>query len=74
MPSFRIFYVRDDASGPESITANFSSLEQALDVFAARGLRIVYIAEQERPGAAKKKPRPGRQSFPVRRFSMRAVA
>lgn len=85
MPAFRILYVRGDATTPETITAGFDSLEQAMDVFAARGLRILYIAEQRRDarglggivGRAARRaeavPHP-RSSFPIRRFSARALA
>jgi hypothetical protein len=88
MPAFRIVYTRRDANTPETITAGFDSLEQALNVFAARGLRIIYIAEQTQdprrlerqvrdadPRAERKteaKPRPS--SFPLRRFSARVMA
>jgi hypothetical protein len=88
MPAFRIVYTRHDANTPETITAGFDSLEQALNVFAARGLRIIYIAEQTRDPrrlerqvrdadarAERKteaKPRPS--SFPLRRFSARVMA
>jgi hypothetical protein len=86
MPAFRIVYVRDEASGPETVSANFENLEQALSVFATRGLRIVYIAEtarQPRPlgamvDAAQARLGEGKaprgSSFPIRRFSARAVA
>jgi hypothetical protein len=85
MPAFRILYLRNDATKPETITAGFDDLEQAMNVFAARGLRILYIAEQQGAGrslggmvgaAARKaeaKP-PSRSSFPIRRFSARALA
>lgn len=85
MPAFRIVYVRDDATTPETITAGFDSLEQAMNVFAARGLRILYIAEQRREtrglggivGRVARKgeanPHP-RSSFPIRRFSARVLA
>jgi hypothetical protein len=88
MPSFRIVYTRNESNTPETITAGFDSLEQALNVFAARGLRIVYIAEQTQDPrrlerqvrdadarAERKteaKPRPS--SFPLRRFSARVMA
>jgi hypothetical protein len=85
MPAFRIMYLRPEASKPESITAGFASLEQALDVFAARGLRILYIAEQRadsrRPAAPlgetlrKAESKSSlHSSFPLRRFSARAMA
>lgn len=85
MPAFRILYVRGDTTTPETITAGFDSLEQAMDVFAARGLRILYIAEQHSDtrglggtvGRAARRaeslPHP-RSSFPIRRFSARALA
>jgi hypothetical protein len=85
MPAFRILYVRDDATTPETINAGFDSLEQAMDVFAARGLRILYIAER-RPDARRLDGIVGRaarkaeavphrrSSFPIRRFSARALA
>lgn len=85
MPAFRIVYLRPEASKPETITAGFANLDQALDVFAARGLRILYIAEQRgdsrrsapplsetlRKAESKSSPR---SSFPLRRFSARATA
>lgn len=85
MPAFRILYVRGDATQPETITAAFDSLEQAMNVFAARGLRILYIAEQPSGtrslgslvGAAARRAEaraPMRSSFPIRRFSARALA
>lgn len=86
MPAFRILYVRDDdATAPKTITAAFDSLEQAMNVFAARGLRILYIAEQcpdsrgldsivgRAARKAEARPHP-RSSFPIRRFTARAVA
>ena len=85
MPAFRILYLRNDATAPETITAGFDDLDQAMNVFAARGLRILYIAEQSRRGdglatavatamrRAERLPG-GRSSFPIRRFSARAVA
>ena len=85
MPAFRIVYVRNDANNPETITAGFDDLEQAMNVFAGRGLRILYIAEQQRDarglggmvGAAARRAeaKPAvRSSFPIRRFSARALA
>lgn len=83
MPAFRIFYLRSEASGPETVTAEFDDLDHALDVFAARGLRIVYIAETSpaAPKAGERRsplrqdgPVPSRRSFPIRRFSARATA
>jgi hypothetical protein len=69
---------------PETISAGFDTLEQAMNVFAARDLRILYIAEQnkdarrlermvreaERKAEAKQRP----SSFPIRRFSARIMA
>ncbi len=46
MPAYCIVYTRGDAQNPETVTASFNDLDQALTVFAARGLRIVYIAER----------------------------
>jgi hypothetical protein len=80
MPAFRILYVRDDATKPETITAGFDDLDQAMNVFAARGLRILYIAEHRAVGlvgrtARKAEMKPAhRSSFPIRRFSARALA
>lgn len=85
MPAFRILYLRSGATAPETITAGFDDLEQAMNVFAARGLRIIYIAEQRPRGhalaqavgkAMQKADQPpcGRSSFPIRRFTARAVA
>ncbi len=83
MPAFRILYLRPEASNPEAVTAGFDSLEQALDVFAARGLRILYIAEQSERrslgskvehAAVKAEGRAPRSSFPLRRFSARVMA
>ncbi len=85
MPAFRIVYLRNGSSTPDTITAGFDHLDQAMSVFAARGLRIVYIAEQrkeprrldsvvgEAARKAEAKPKP-RSSFPIRRFSARAMA
>jgi len=85
MPAFRIVYTRPGSDRPEAITAGFDDLDQAMNVFAARGLGILYIAEQCRDAkrlgslvndAARKaeaKP-PTRSSFPIRRFSARALA
>ena len=84
MPAFRIVYTRHDANTPETITAGFDTLEQALNVFAARGLRILYIAEQTqdprrlerqvRDAERKKDAKPRPSSFPLRRFSARVLA
>ena len=85
MTNFRIVYLRPEASTPDRITAGFDTLDQALAVFAARGLRILYIAEQ-RPesrglaatvneAARKAEAKPAqRSSFPLRRFSARVLA
>jgi len=87
MPAFRIVYSRGDCVSPETITASFDDLDQAFGVFAARGLKILYIAEQTRDRVTSRRPiaklvdsqrregtvhRPN--SFPVRRFSGRVVA
>jgi hypothetical protein len=84
MPAFRIVYTRHEANRPESITAGFDTLEQAMDVFAARGLRILYIAEQTtdprrlerivRDAERKAEVKPRASSFPLRRFSARVMA
>jgi hypothetical protein len=85
MPAFRILFVRDDATKPDTITAGFDDLDQAMNVFAARGLRILYIAEQRAEGrglggivgsAARKAEMKAahRSSFPIRRFSARVLA
>jgi hypothetical protein len=85
MTNFRIVYLRPEATTPSTITAGFDSLEQALDVFAARGLRILYIAEQRseprrlaaavNDAARRAEAKPAqRSSFPIRRFSARAMA
>lgn len=85
MPAFRILYVRHGATAPETITAGFDDLDQAMNVFAARNLRILYIAEQKPrdrglAGAVATAMRQadrapaGRSSFPIRRFSARAMA
>jgi hypothetical protein len=83
MPAFRIVYTRPEAAKPETIIAGFNSLEHALDVFAARGLRILYIAEQKpearRPAtplaeSLRKAETRTRSSFPIRRFSARVMA
>jgi len=85
MPAFRIVYIRSEATGPETITAGFDTLDQAMNVFAARGLRIVYIAEQRNDprrlskmvgeaAVRKAEPKPARSSFPLRRFSARLMA
>jgi len=49
MPAFRIVYSRGESESPEAIIASFNDLDQALGVFAARGLHILYIAEQGTP-------------------------
>ena len=46
MPAYCIVYARGEAQNPETVTASFNDLDQALTVFAARGLRILYIAEK----------------------------
>ena len=46
MPAYCIVYTRAEAQNPETVTASFNDLDQALTVFAARGLRILYIAEK----------------------------
>jgi hypothetical protein len=84
MPAFRILYVRDGSGRPETITAAFEDLDQAMNVFAARGLSILYIAEQRRDarrlcsmvGEAEHRAEaaPARSSFPIRRYSARALA
>ena len=83
MPAFRIVYLRAEAAKAETIIAGFASLEHALDVFAARGLSILYIAEQNpnsrRPAAPlgetmRKAENRTRSSFPIRRFSARVMA
>jgi len=85
MTAFRIVYTRPGAIGPESITAGFDSLEQAMAVFATRGLRILYIAESglsRRPAPLSQpvsRPESGRppsisQAYPLRRFSGRVMA
>jgi hypothetical protein len=84
MPAFRVLYVRDDATKPETITAGFDDLDQAMNVFAARGLRILYIAEQTDgrgldsivgKAARRAEMKPARRSsFPIRRFSARVLA
>lgn len=85
MPAFRILYLRNGATTPETISAGFDDLDQAMNVFAARGLRILYIAEQSSRarglgtivgsalGQSEKTPA-RRSSFPIRRFSARALA
>jgi hypothetical protein len=84
MPAFRIVYTRPSSDRPETVTAGFDTLDQAMDVFAARGLSILYIAEQTRAkclgslvGEVARKGEteaPLRSSFPLRRFSARALA
>jgi hypothetical protein len=85
MPAFRIVYTRPSSDRPETLTAGFDTLDQAMDVFAARGLSILYIAEQTRDakclgslvGEVARKGEteaPLRSSFPLRRFSARALA
>lgn len=88
MPAFRIVYCRSEYESPEAITASFNDLDQALGVFAARGLSILYIAEEgvtQRLGArrpigklvegTRREEAPARStSFPLRRFSGRVMA
>ena len=87
MPAFRIVYSRGDCVSPESITASFDDLDQACSVFALRGLKILYIAEQTPDRVTSRRPiaklvdgsrRGGGaqrvNSFPVRRFSGRVMA
>lgn len=85
MPAFRIVYTRPGSDRPETVTAGFDTLDQAMSVFAARGLSILYIAEQTRDakrlgslvGDAARKceaKAPPRSSFPIRRFSARVLA
>jgi len=85
MPAYRIVYRRNEARGPETIIASFCDLDQAMSVFAARGLSIIYIAEngaQSRAlgkivnaaGARQAKPARTGSSFPLRRYSARAMA
>jgi hypothetical protein len=87
MPAFRIVYSRGDSVTPESITASFNDLDQAFSVFAARGLKILYIAEHTPDRVTSRRPiaklvegtrrenAPGRaNSFPLRRYSGRIMA
>lgn len=85
MPAYRIVYASGDGRSPESITASFNDLDQALSVFAARGLRILYIAENSgdrrsletlvKDARRADAPKPaGSSSFPLRRFSGRIMA
>ena len=84
MPAFRILYVRDGSGRSETITAAFEDLDQAMNVFATRGFSILYITEQCREarrldsmvGEAERKAgaKPVRSSFPIRRYSARALA
>lgn len=87
MAAFRIVYSRGGSVNPESITASFNDLDQACGVFAARGLKILYIAEHTPDRVTSRRPiaklvesqrregtvhRPN--SFPVRRFSGHVMA
>jgi hypothetical protein len=84
MPAYRIVYRRNETRGPETIVASFNDLDHALTVFAARGLAILYIAEATREvrtlgsiiNAADARQQKARKpsSFPLRRFSARAMA
>ena len=87
MPAFRIVYSRGGSVNPESITASFNDLDQACSVFSARGLKILYIAEQTTDRVTSRRPiaklvesqrREGTvyrsNSVPVRRFSGRVMA
>jgi hypothetical protein len=82
MPAFRIVFRRNESSSAETAVAKFDGLDQALDVYAARGLEILYIAEcqtdagtQFSAGKMAPRIRPMRStSFPLRRFSMRVHA
>jgi hypothetical protein len=84
MPAYRIVYHREDRSAPETAIANFRDLDQALGVFAARGLPILYIAETsglarslgalvDEASRGMATVRTG-SSFPLKRFSARALA
>lgn len=87
MPAFRIVYSRGESVTPETITASFNDLDQAFSIFAARGLKILYIAENtadrvtsRRPiaklveGTRRESGQPRSNSFPIRRFSGRIMA
>jgi hypothetical protein len=84
MPAYRIVYRRDETRGPETIVASFDCLDHALTVFGSRGLSILYIAEVTRQvralgslvEAADRRQQAVRKpsSFPIRRFSARAMA
>ena len=85
MAAFRIVFVRDDTERSETITASFDDLDQALSVMEARGLRVLYIAEKREGEESQRLGSPATQlptaakparsrSFPLRRFSARAMA
>lgn len=84
MPAYRIVYQRDETRGPETIVAGFDNLDDALAVFAARGLSILYITEVTREvrrlgslvSAADARQQKVRKpsSFPLTRFSARVMA
>ena len=45
MPALRIVYVSDDIGRAETLTAQFTSRDEALAAFAAAGYRILQIGE-----------------------------
>ena len=84
MPAYRIVYRRNETCGPETIIASFRDLNQAMSVFATRGLSMIYIAENGAQSqslgkivsaaGSRAKPAPTGSSFPLRRYSTRAMA
>jgi len=45
MPAFRLVYVQDEIGRPETVTADFKSRADAVAALAARGLRVLHVAE-----------------------------
>ena len=48
MPVLRVVYVSDDLGRAETVTAQFASRDEALDAFAAAGLRVLQLGELRR--------------------------
>lgn len=45
MPAFRLVYVQDEIGRPETVTADFKNRADAAAALAARGLRVLHVAE-----------------------------
>jgi hypothetical protein len=55
MPALRIVFVSDDIGRVETLTAQFTSRDEALAALSAAGLRVLQIAEM-RPGESAHDP------------------